>query len=154
MPVYKHTFKVVLFSNEVNFDLPIDEIDRFKPLAEIEDAINNEDSIGSVIHERTERIAKKNLPKEFEAIIDREKLKNKPHFQVEYDVNFYGGDYDDVGQFVYIPVCLIDIYGSEKKAFEQITGIDKRHIIHYSSDEYYDSEGNMLDEDEDEQTDD
>ena len=147
MAVYKHTFKVVVFSKDKGMD-------RFNPLNDIDNAISKEDCISSVQHECTEKVAKKNLPKEFEAIIDREKLKNKPHFQVEYDVNFYGGDYDDVGQFVYIPVCLIDIYGSEKKAFEQITGIDKRHIIHYSSDEYYDSEGNMLDEDEDEQTDD
>ena len=85
--------------------------------------------------------------KSFEMNIDREESKNKPHFQVEYDLNYYGGDYDKVGKFVYIPKDLIDVYGSPERAFEKVTGKDSCHIVHFSLDEIYDSEGNELNED-------
>ena len=80
--------------------------------------------------------------------VEQKKLKNILHFQVEYDSNYYGGDYDKVGKFVYIPTDLIDVYGSPEKAFEKVTGIDSVHIVHFSLDEIYDSEGDKLDEGE------
>ena len=59
------------------------------------------------------------------------------HFRVEYD---------KVGKFIYIPLDLIDVHGSEKKAFEKVTGINKSHIISYTSwgEDYYDEKGNVI----------
>ena len=60
MVVYKHTFKVVLFSEDK-------EIDRFQTLTDMDDAMS-EDCIGSVQHESTKKVAKKNLPTELKNI--------------------------------------------------------------------------------------
>ena len=79
--------------------------------------------------------------------VEQKKLNYKPHFQVEYDSNYYGGDYDKVGKFVYIPMDLIDVYGSPERAFEKVTGKDSVHIVNFTIDEIYDSEGNELNED-------
>jgi hypothetical protein len=68
-----------------------------------------------------------------------------PHFQVEFDLNFHGGDYDEVGDFAYVPVGLVAKMGMEK-AFQEFTGHDPVHIIHYTEDELFDSEGVELDD--------
>ena len=68
--------------------------------------------------------------------------------QVEYDLNYYGGDYSKVGTFAYLPLEVIDRcpgpHDDErlKAAFNILTGYDRVHIIHYSFDELYDEEGN------------
>ncbi len=69
-----------------------------------------------------------------------------PCVQVEYDLSFWGGDYDGVGQFVHIPLSLIeecalqDPDGDDgvELAFTKVTTQDCIHIIHYSLDELYD----------------
>lgn len=58
------------------------------------------------------------------------------HIQVEYDLQFWGGDYSGVGQFAYVPATLVDELGVEE-AFQAHTGIDPVHIVHYSLDELY-----------------
>ena len=63
--------------------------------------------------------------------------------RVEYDLNFFGGDYNGVGQFAYVP--LEDIGHTPdavEAAFEKLTGHDRVHIIHYTPDETFDENGN------------
>ncbi|MCL4222797.1 MAG: hypothetical protein KJZ65_15675 [Phycisphaerales bacterium] len=75
-----------------------------------------------------------------------------PCVQVEYDLSFWGGDYDGVGQFVHIPLSLIeecalqDPDGDDgvELAFTKTTKQDCVHIIHYTLDELYDQGGNPL----------
>lgn len=57
------------------------------------------------------------------------KTKKIPHIQVEY---------------AYVPVKLIEQLSVEE-AFQQLTGHDPIHIIHYSEDDWYDADGNLLD---------
>ena len=67
--------------------------------------------------------------------------------RVEYDLNFWGGDYDRVGQFAYVPREVIDrLPGNDpdvklRTAFTVLVG-DPRHIIHYTIDEAFDQDGN------------
>jgi hypothetical protein len=68
-----------------------------------------------------------------------------PCIRVEYDLAFFGGDYSKVGSFAYLPVA--NIGRSVELAFEKQTGHKRVHIIHYSEDERYDSEGNPTRED-------
>jgi hypothetical protein len=63
----------------------------------------------------------------------------------EYDMAYSGGDYSGVGNFALVPLALCYKLGSEA-AFQQHTGIDPVHIIHYTLDELYDSEGDLLTE--------
>jgi len=67
------------------------------------------------------------------------------YIQVEYDLNYAGGNYSSVGQFAYIPKELADETGVEE-AFRQTTGHDPVHIIHYSEDELYTADGIRLEE--------
>ena len=60
MAVYKHVFKVVVLSEDK-------KIDRFRCLTDIDNAISD-DCIGSVQHESTKKVAKKNLPTELKNI--------------------------------------------------------------------------------------
>lgn len=75
------------------------------------------------------------------------------HYRVEYDKNYSGGDYSDVGEFVYIPELevkerqRVDGLSEENalsQAFEEATGLNRRCIIHFPSDERFDSEGNSI----------
>lgn len=61
--------------------------------------------------------------------------------KVEYDVNFTGGNYSGVGEFVYVPE---DVLGSIESAFTAMTGLDGCHIIHRTSDEKFTIEGDDL----------
>ena len=63
-----------------------------------------------------------------------------PCVRVEYDLDFFGGDYDKVGKFAYIPISTTSSCTIEE-AFEKQTGINRQHIIHYSTDELYDPAG-------------
>ena len=65
------------------------------------------------------------------------------YIRVEFDPNYYGGDYDQVGQFVLIDADTENV----EEAFTQETGHDSRHIIHYSPDELYDLDGDLIDDD-------
>ena len=86
------------------------------------------------------------------------------YIQVEYDLNYWGGDYAKVGfswlkrEFAYIPLTLIEhLQGNldsnqqtkgedeaVKSAFEQFTGHDPKHIVNYAIDDTYDKDGNRL----------
>lgn len=67
------------------------------------------------------------------------------YIQFEYDLTFYGGDYSDVGKFAYVPAKLCDDLGFER-AFQKHTGYDPCHIIHYSPDELYTAEGDLIED--------
>lgn len=69
----------------------------------------------------------------------------EPHSRFEYDLNFTGGNYTGVGTFAYVPISLIKELTPED-AFSKHTGIDAAHIIHYTTDESFDAEGNEFDE--------
>lgn len=69
------------------------------------------------------------------------------YIKVEYDPQFAGGDYDGVGEFVYIPMEVVDHHnGDVRQAFMQSTGLRPKTIIHYSPDELYTAEGQPYDE--------
>jgi len=70
----------------------------------------------------------------------------EPHIQVEYDKDFWGGDYSKVGTFSYVKVSEIERLGSVEAAFRSKTGSDPVHIIHYSEDDLYDANGNRLED--------
>lgn len=53
--------------------------------------------------------------------------------KVEYDLNYFGGDYSDNGEVVYIPVMEETI----QETFTKMTGINAVHIIHHSQDELF-----------------
>ena len=67
--------------------------------------------------------------------------------RVEYDLNFWGGDYSGVGQFAYIPLDAISrLRGKNddkrlRTAFTVLVG-NPEHIIHYTFDEPVDQDGN------------
>lgn len=70
-----------------------------------------------------------------------------PHVQVEYDTNFYGGDYAGRGQLVYVPEALIDLVGGDVgAAFAKLARIDAVHMIGYTGDERFDVDGEPLEE--------
>lgn len=53
---------------------------------------------------------------------------------VEYDLQYWGGDYHGVGQQRWIPEALIREYNDNvRAAFHALTAIDPRHIVHYST---------------------
>lgn len=65
--------------------------------------------------------------------------------RVEYDLDYSGGNYTSVGEFALIPVDELGPNGSGlKKAFEKHTGHNPQHIIHYSMDELYDADDNLI----------
>ncbi len=81
--------------------------------------------------------------------------------QVEWDPNFHGGDYDDVGNFAYLELerPYVDSRGlfavdrltddNIEERFEKLTGASRDNIIHYSLDEAYakDEGGDFWEED-------
>jgi len=70
----------------------------------------------------------------------------RAHIQVEYDRNYFGGDYSGVGEFALIPVDEIPKGANGvKRAFEKSTGLHRQHIVHYSEDELFDADGDPLD---------
>jgi len=50
---------------------------------------------------------------------------------VEYDCDYSGGPYTGVGDNVYLTASLVAELGSVEAAFQQSTGIDPVHIVHY-----------------------
>jgi hypothetical protein len=69
-----------------------------------------------------------------------------PHTRVEYDLEFCGGNYSDTGSFALIPHSVIDTHrGDVPAAFRAHTGFDPMHMIHYTEDEVYDQNGNLID---------
>jgi len=75
-------------------------------------------------------------------IIEKEEKKNQKKFiQVEYDENYFGGEYDKVGKFLLVPeehrdrICN---YFTEK------TGLDSIHIVHWSPDELVNENGDPI----------
>lgn len=78
------------------------------------------------------------------------------HIQVEWSPNFFGGDFSDVGQFVYIPYQqMVNLKNNRPKwnmdkvvkvLFESITGRHHRHIVHFSLDDVYDKDGELIEE--------
>lgn len=73
------------------------------------------------------------------------------YIRVEYDTAYTGGDYDNVGSFVLVPLNLVEAGYSAGPddsavawAFAKVTGLDPIHIIHYSLDETYDRHGNLV----------
>lgn len=71
-------------------------------------------------------------------------LNNVECFRVEYDLDYFGGDYSGTGKFVYVPEDTEGI-NDKAKLFQMMTGIDPAHIIHLTSDECYALDGNSLD---------
>jgi len=67
------------------------------------------------------------------------------YIQVEYDLSYTGGDYNGVGQFALIPVALINtMQGDVKEAFREHTKLDPSHIVHYTSDEVFNANGDLI----------
>lgn len=66
--------------------------------------------------------------------------------QVEYDLEFAGGNYSNVGDFAYVPVELIDKCKNVEEAFQKHTGIDPIHIIHYCEDDWYTTDGELVED--------
>jgi len=77
---------------------------------------------------------------------------NEPHIQVEWDPDYYGGDYGGVGSFTYIPVTDLDSLDEDTicEAFEEEEGVDRQRIIHYSTDELYTAAGDPYEEEDEE----
>jgi hypothetical protein len=63
--------------------------------------------------------------------------------RVEYDLNYAGGDYSQVGDFAYVPADCGDV----EEEFEKVTGYDRIHMIHYSPDELYDEQHDLIEDD-------
>jgi hypothetical protein len=72
------------------------------------------------------------------------------YFQVEYDEQYSGGDYDKVGQFALIHEAVIDALNEDDHdaaillAFEKVTGIKAIHVVHYNLDDPKDHKGEDL----------
>lgn len=82
-----------------------------------------------------------------------------PCVKVEYDTTYTGGDYNGVGSFVYIPEELIEASLAELSmigphdyedalhlAFRKQTHLDSMHIVHYTSDEAYTPDGELIEQ--------
>lgn len=70
-----------------------------------------------------------------------------PHVKVEFDMSYYGGNYDSVGSYVYVPEALIDLMdGDVAAAFSKFARIDTVHMVGYTSDQRFDAEGEPLEE--------
>lgn len=67
-------------------------------------------------------------------------LEKTPHILVEFDEEWGGGggEYDQVGEYAYLPVTLLEaVNGDVAAAFEELTGIDRQYLISYTHDELY-----------------
>lgn len=78
---------------------------------------------------------------EGDELVLREDLEDHPHYRIEYDPDYWGGDYNGVGQFAFIPEGLEFALNSVEEAFEKVTGVDRQHIVHYSTDERFRPDG-------------
>jgi hypothetical protein len=67
------------------------------------------------------------------------------YVQFEYDPEYWGGNYSKAGALALVPLSLCEKLG-EEEAFRLTTGIDSVHVVHYTVDELYDTEGNRLEE--------
>ena len=63
------------------------------------------------------------------------------YFEVEFDLEYTGGDYSGVGDTVLIPVCNED---DIEESFEKQTGHSRIHVIYYTLDEVYDEDGELI----------
>lgn len=72
--------------------------------------------------------------------------KQVPHFKIEFDLNFFGGDYSNVGDFVYIPEDFVDQHQSIESAFVAFTDHSEKHIVCTYEDERVDADGNNIEE--------
>lgn len=79
--------------------------------------------------------------------IEVKRMMSEPHAQIEFDLDFYGGDYSSVGHFVYIPHSAFDDDAGIELAFEKQTGLPRRCIIHYCLDDVYTADGEPLNDD-------
>lgn len=70
--------------------------------------------------------------------------------QVEYDVNYTGGNYSAVGDFAYLEMVDGLCEDSVEERFEKQTGASRENIVSYSFDELYakDADGEFVPEDE------
>ena len=65
--------------------------------------------------------------------------------RVEYDLNYWGGEYSDVGSFALLPMDKVEANGFDvEKTFAEVTGHDAAHIIHFCPDEVYDANENLI----------
>lgn len=70
-----------------------------------------------------------------------------PHVRIEFDMDYYGGDYTSVGQHAYVPEALIDLLGGDvAAALAKFKRIDPVHMVGYSGDERFDADGEPLEE--------
>lgn len=61
---------------------------------------------------------------------------------VEFDRDYFGGDYHGVGDTILIPHNLVRACGGDvPRAFEALTRYDRKHIIHYSENARCDAVG-------------
>jgi hypothetical protein len=68
--------------------------------------------------------------------------------RVEYDRDYIVDVSSLAGQFAYIPHKVIDACGGDvRKAFRLHTGIDSKHIMHFSEDEVYTLDGTRVSDD-------
>lgn len=95
-----------------------------------------------------------------ETRLDREGRPGR-YAQIEWDRNFWGGDYDDVGDFAYLELerpyvnsrglFAVDRLTDEnvEERFEKLTGASRENIVHYTLDETYakDEDGEFVEED-------
>lgn len=72
--------------------------------------------------------------------------KHHQYIRVEYDEDFFGGDYSKTGSFAFVSLFDVNSLGSVGAAFKASVGIETIHIVHYSSDELYDADGELLEE--------
>lgn len=72
--------------------------------------------------------------------------KDQPHTAIEFDLKYFGGDYSDTGDFVFIPNDFIDNQPTVEQAFIVWTGHDACHIVTIYLDEEYKSDGQPWDE--------
>ena len=77
-------------------------------------------------------------------VLNEEVLRKVPHYRVEWDIGYWGGDYHGVGNFAYIPAALVYVFGSVEEAFEKFTGNSQAHIINYTTDEEFRSDGTEI----------
>lgn len=77
-------------------------------------------------------------PYGFVGIDEADILDNVDCAKVEFDPKFFGGDYTDVGDFIYVPDGL---FGGIEGAFVAMTELDQRNIVSYNGSERYTIDG-------------
>ena len=75
-------------------------------------------------------------------VLEKLEAQGEPCTQVEYDDDFWGGDYSGEGKHVYVPEALIHaLDGDIDLAFGKFTHKDPIHVITYAADEVYSAAG-------------